>query len=525
MNATPPAYDLISSLRILYRRRNLIVVGTFLMTVVVAIASLVWPQTWRAESFILVTTPEFKNKLTLLSRPLDVVAYRSLLADQAMLSTVLECLRWMNTNLQTVLNDTGKKKILLENLGLNEGEIDNYRLIERTNLPKLARVMFEGAPELYSEGAESPGLQDSSDVRVRYLRLISQMNADEIEAVVTMDAQFLADLTIFDLRKMLSATVTKVKETNLETEYSPIIDVKGELDTAAGAKMITNLWVRCFLDRVEQIVRQEILNRTGRVAERAREIDEQLQKAYQALHALRASSAVDDLKAELVSKRLLLYGVAEARSDRSEKQNEFNLEEESLPFLRESLRHESLISFEMQPNYPDALLPRLAAMERVLQEKKALLKQLESGEASLEQTSSRKADLAAEIAEMEVSTKEFRNQTTTLSGEINDLRGRVETGESELEALRREIRMLENQASTHQRLVQEADMLIGGMKEGQRFSDVQAGTAVKPDKRVSPKRTYMTLGGMVASFVLLCGLAFFLEIWPKITAENRIGDI
>jgi len=520
MNATPPTYDLISSLRILYRRRYLIVTGTFLVTVAVAVASLVWPQTWRAESFILVTTPEFKNKLTLLSRPLDVVAYRSLLADQAMLSTVLERLRWMNSNLQTVLNDPDKKKILLENLGLKEDEIDNYRLIERTNLPKLARVLFEEAQELHAEGADSPGLQDSYDDRVRLLSLITPMNADEIEAVVTMDPQFLADLTIFDLRKMLSATVTKVKETNLETEYSPIIDVRGELDTAAGAKMITNLWVRCFLDRVEQIVRQEILNRTDQVSERAREIDGQLQKAYRALHALRASSAVDDLKAELASKRLLLYGVAEARSDRSEKQNEFDLEEENLPFLTESLRHESLASFEMQPNYPDALLPQLAGTERLLEEKKAFLKQLESGEVASERTADLKTNLAAEIARLEASTGGFQQQATSLTGEIDLLRGRVETGESEIEALCREIRTLENQAVGLQRLVQEVDMLIGGMKEGRRFSDAQAGTAVKPDKRVSPKRTYMTAGGMIVSFVLLCGLAFFLEIWPKITAES-----
>ena len=42
------AYDLVSFLRVLYRRRRFIAYGALGMMLLAAVASLVWPQTWRA---------------------------------------------------------------------------------------------------------------------------------------------------------------------------------------------------------------------------------------------------------------------------------------------------------------------------------------------------------------------------------------------------------------------------------------------------------------------------------------------
>jgi uncharacterized protein involved in exopolysaccharide biosynthesis len=411
-------------------------------------------------------------------------------------------------------------KILLENLGLQEADISFPLLIQRTNIPKLARVIYEEAPELYEKGQESEGLKNRSDERVQGLRLLGSMNAGEIQAVYDLDEGDLEDLTIFDLREMLTASVTKVKETNLETEYSRIIDVRGEFDTAAGAEMLTNLWIRSFLDRAEQIARQEILLRTAQIKRHGEETANSLDQAYASYHAFRASSGIDDLKGELSAKRLLLYGVAEEQSEQAAIENQFDLEKEDVPFLTEVLRRESLTRFKMQANFADAVLPRLARVLGVLDEKQNQLHRLDGHETGSPQSQALRGDLQKVIAELEVQRDGLLAQVRVLVNEIKGLREAVETNGAHLVALRRKIETLENQAAAHQRQLQQADILIGGMEEGQRFSDVQGGTAVKPDKRVSPKRTLMTAVGMGVSLILLCCFAFFLEIWPRITSDT-----
>ncbi len=508
MNTQPSSYDLTSSLRILYRRRRMIVTGTFIATVAVAVASLLWPQTWRAESHILVTTPKFKEQITLLSRPLDVLTYRSLLVDQSMLSTVLDRLRWLHESLYDVLENPTKKEILLENLDLQEGEIQPFLLIQRTNIPKLARVIYEDAEELHKPGEAINNLLDE---RVQRLRILGFMSAGEIQAVYELDDDELSDLTLFDLREMLRASVTKVKETNLETIYSQIIDVYGEFDTASSAQMITNVWVRSFLDRAEEIARNEILSRTGQVNRHGEELTSRLNQAYEKLRDLCANSGLQDLKAKLAAKRMLLYGVAETEAVWAEKLNELNLEDEDLPFLTEHLRKESLSQFQMQENFGEAILPRLIEVETEI----AQLERLPVG--------MREENYQEHWNRQQTIREGLQDLATSLLSEIDELRKQVGAADTKMIAIQREIEQLENQAAAHERQLQQAAMLIGGMEEGQRFADVQGGTAVMPDKRVFPKRTMMTGVGMLVSFILLCCLAFFLEIWPKIAVENGAG--
>ncbi len=516
MPEQPPTYDLVSVLRVLYRRRKMIGLGTVVATVVVAVASLVWPQTWRAESYILVSTPRIKEEqITILSRPLDVLAYRSLLVDQSMLSTVLARLRWLHSSLHAIHDDPVKRKVLLENLGLREGEIEFPLLIQRTDVPNLVSVIYGDSAELYDKLGGSEPLSSWPDERVRRLQLLDTMSAEEIKAVFDMDASDLEDLTLSDLRELLDASVTKVKETNLETEYSRIIDVRGEFDTAARAMMITNLWIRSFLDRAEDLARREIVQRTSQIRRYADQLAEQLDKAYTAYYAELAASGLDDLNAELAAKRALLYGVSEERSEQSALENQFDLEQENVPFLTELLRRETLTRFAVQSNFPDALLPQLAQVEAELEVKQNLLKTEEkSGFSSSSYDATR-----AEISALEARRDALLARVAALLEEIKNLREKVKNNEAQLVTLRRNIETLENQVASHQRQLQQADILIGGMQQGQRFADVQAGTAVKPDKRVFPKRALMTGIGMVVSLILFSCFAFILEVWPRISQE------
>jgi chromosome segregation ATPase len=233
-----------------------------------------------------------------------------------------------------------------------------------------------------------------------------------------------------------------------------------------------------------------------------------------------ATSAIDDLKAELAAKRLLLYGVAEERAEQAAIENQFDLEQEELPFLTEILRHDSLTRFEVQAGFPDAVLSRLSRVEGVIDEKRNVLGRLEKGADGFPPTHTLSDEVRMKIAEMEAERESLLASAESLVGDIKSLRDRVQANEAQLVALRRKIEILENQAAGHRRQVQQADMLIGGMQEGQRFADVQGGTAVKPDKRVFPKRTLMTAVGMLVSFVLFCCFAFFLEIWPRITSDT-----
>ena len=162
----------------------------------------------------------------------------------------------------------------------------------------------------------------------------------------------------------------------------------------------------------------------------------------------------------------------------------------------------------------------LEEKKKALKEKQDLLHRLESKESEFPGSKDLYAELPTRIAQLEAERNEIRDQIRSLVAEIKSLRDEIESEEAQLMALRRKIEKLENQAAGHQRFVQEAGLLLGDLQEGQRFTDAQGGTAVKPDKRVFPKRTLMTAIGMLVSFLLFCVLAFFLEIWPRITADN-----
>ena len=88
------AYDLVSFLRVIYRRRWFIVKGTVGVTFLVVVASLIWPETWRANARILVSTPKYKESLRLVPKQFDVLTYQSIMSSDRNYQEIIATLKF-----------------------------------------------------------------------------------------------------------------------------------------------------------------------------------------------------------------------------------------------------------------------------------------------------------------------------------------------------------------------------------------------------------------------------------------------
>ncbi|MDX9754017.1 MAG: Wzz/FepE/Etk N-terminal domain-containing protein, partial [bacterium] len=137
-------YDLVSFLRVLYQRKGLIFKGTFVVTVVVMIASVLWPQTWRADARVLVTTPKYKTTLRLIPEPFDVLTYRGIMTSDNIYKELLDTLKWFKTAIDTLLEHENFNR-MRDNLPGKADTLSPLQLIENTNLPYLTQLLVPEA--------------------------------------------------------------------------------------------------------------------------------------------------------------------------------------------------------------------------------------------------------------------------------------------------------------------------------------------------------------------------------------------
>ncbi len=495
-------YDLISFLRVLYRRRFFILKGTAVVTVLVVIASLVWPQTWRADARILVSTPKFKENLQLVPKPFDVIAYQGILNADSLKGEIITTLKWLREATQDLQSES-KIQRLRSNLGAKGETLSACQLIQNTTRSILSELLV-------------PELERENEWWKTRIVILSQLSAEELESAQKLDPYQLDDLTVFDLRKMLSSQVDKVIETNLETVYSPLIRFSGEFDTAVKAKLLTNLWLDLFLAKAERTVHDKITSEIRSKKRRAAELEIQLASAEVERTEYKNQAQLNLLRSEAASKQILLYGVEELRSVENSTEEAFDLEEESSKpwFMKEKRKQFDRLTYTVSPNYENALLPkyqRLIMEESFLKERLRSLNGQESPE--VEEYHNKLKDVQAELAAAKA-------QIDQISGEITTTIQTIRDHEVKLAALERKIQQCQSYLSSLQPLLDEAALLESGEKES-RYADVSADRAIKPDKRVFPKRSIMVLAGAALAFFFFVGLAFFADIWNEITKPEE----
>ncbi|MDX9753417.1 MAG: hypothetical protein RBU29_05610, partial [bacterium] len=329
----------------------------------------------------------------------------------------------------------------------------------------------------------------------------------------------LKDLSVFDLRKMLHASVTVVKETNLETVYSNLISASADFDTAAGAKMVANTWVGLFLARAEEIVKENVVRQIQFTKDRATALEAQLAKTEQALTESQNSAHLEQRRSELASNLVSLTGVAPTYQKQNRTDEAFNLEDENAPFMKEKREALDTLSFSVAPTYSQALLPQLSELERAA----LVSKQLAETVADPEQ----RGRLHERQQEQESQLAALRQRIASVQDEIRTDSAFIRTKETEIAGLERQRQQVLSSLQAIQPLLDEA-MLLESSHGDTRYADVSAGWAIKPDKRSFPKRSLMTLAGLAVSFVLFCGLAFFVDIWDEVVkpeAETEEANV
>ena len=487
-------YDLISILRFLYRKRRMIASGTIAAAIIAAVASLVWPQTWRAETNAIVSPPKYKEALTLVSNPFDVLTYQSIMLSDGQLDEVQRTLRWGSEAVRTLIAQPALDR-LKENPRIKEKalRLTPYQLIQNTYKELLEDILIP------VDDKDNPAY----DI---YIYALSQLDAADLEALGSLDADELEDLSIFDLRKMLSANVSITKETNLETIYSPVIHVSAEYDTGERARMLANLWMELFLYRSERTVRSMVMREIDKFRSKSITYQEHLDKVEDVWKDALQNADLETLYADAASKWILLKGVSPIYKRGKQTNEDFDLEESDRPFMSEKRQEWDSIQFNITPEYAKALLPQAQELKTEIS---FLKKQIERG---VEDDS----DLPAKLSVAQDQLSALESEIKHVSSDLNNTLEKIRFAEKALRMKHIPLEIARSDVENVQGYLGEASLLEQN-DEGGRYSDVVCNDAIKPDKRVFPKRTMMTACGLIVGLLLSCGWAFLQDIWAEVT--------
>ena len=178
---------------------------------------------------------------------------------------------------------------------------------------------------------------------------------------------------------------------------------------------------------------------------------------------------------------------------------------EDKPFLSEFREQFKYYTFKVTPQYNEALIPGKMELEK---ERAVFMKLANQSPESIEMTDSRLKEINSEILALE-------QQISEVSQEILDSLIEMENQEAQISSLEHKRQSLLNTISSLKPLLDSAQMLQS-FNEEVTFSDIQISEAITPDKRIFPRRAYMTLGGAALAVILFCGLAFFQDIWAEV---------
>lgn len=480
------AYDLISFLRVIYQRRWFIVKGAAACGVAAMILSLVLPETWRANARVGVSTPAYKSQLSITDQQgFDVNWYEGILNSDSLFFEIIDTYQWLHTSIHQLL-DTDAIERLKENLNEKAATLSNYQLIENTNLPLLTGLLLDESE------------RDDLLMQKR-ISILGHLSAEDIEEIFTEDIETYEDMTVHDLRQNLSTHVAVLVDTNLEKIYSKNISVAAESDTANNAKILANIWLQLFEARAEQAVRS-IFNREVELQkQRAAHSEQILATAETALKNFDRSNPLETLRTEIKAKQILLFGGSERKLSSTMTEEEFDVTDETKPYATQKRTYTEDTSFQQSSIFDRALIPQKNDLEMKIAQAQQFQK--------------------PEVARMQLDLNALNTQIRTVENSLKSLYQQLRDKETERNALLRRVEEAQLQREKMLPLLAEAQ-LLDSKNFDQPYSDASIYKAIKPDKRVFPRRSLMTLLGGFLGLLLFIGLAFFEDIWNEVTRED-----
>ncbi len=479
------AYDLVKFLRVIYLKRWFIFKGAVGAGIVAMIVSLVWPETWRANSGVTISTPAYKTNLKIADQQgFDVNWYNSILTSDRLYREILDTFQWLHGSIHTLL-DTDAINRLKENLAEKAATLTDYQLIENTNLRVLSELLLSG--------------EEKDDLMYQTrISILGHLSGEGIETIYHEDIDDYEDWTVHDLRQNLSTHIAVLVDTNLEKEFSKTISIAAEAGSAVEAKMLANVWLNLFQARAEQTVRGIFNKEVSLQKQRNQIAEEALNKAEAALADFDKQNAIERIRAEIEAKHILLYGVTQKTQRSTISEEAFDVADETKPFVNQKTIATETTLFSPTAKYDEALIPQKNALEQDIT-------RLQQGEGNAEELQLHQRELNA-----------VNQQIQKVAASINTLNQTLVEKENERSALVRNVAQAKQQWEEIQPLWREAMMLDSGGFDEQ-LSDASIGRAIKPDKRVFPRRSLMTVLGGLLGLILFTGLAFFQDIWAEVT--------
>lgn len=482
------AYDLIAFLRVIYQRRWFIIKGAAATTVVSIFLSLVLPETWRANGGVYVSTPAYKTNLKIADQQgFDVNWYEGILSSDSLYFEIIDTYKWLHRSIHQLL-DTEAIERLKDNLNEKAATLTKYQLIENTNLGILTELLLEG---------------DDKENKLMQTRIfiLGHLSHEDIEEIYNNDIQYYEDLSVHDLRQDLSTHVAVLVDTNLEKIYSKRISIAAEAGTANGAKMLANIWLELFQARAEQTVRAIFNKEVELQKQRYANSELTLNSAETALKDFDRANPLEPVRTEIASKNMMLYGGTEKRLVSVMTEEEFDITDETKPFVTQKRNQTEEVSFQSAEKYTDSLIHKKNDLEYRI---------------SVAQFNTNPEEVKALQSVLNAVNK----QISVIEGNLKTLYQNLRDKETERSALVRAVEQAKDLQSVIQPLLSDA-LLLESRNSDVHYSDASIDKAVKPDKRVFPRRSLMTVIGGFLGLILFIGLAFFQDIWLQVIREDE----
>lgn len=486
MTETVPVYNLVGFIRVIYLRRWFVLIITIVAGAIALGVAVISPEQYRANTNVHVTVPKYKANLTLLPLPNTVSVVRAMLMDADTMREVLEWMEELQLAVSSLASSPNIERVkeLLPQDSMLPANADVFTVLASADALPIAKAMLSDDPELLELATSPMRLWSASNHRGQLLALITAMNARELRIVASLNPDSIRAIAPEAMVRRMDAQVTITKETNLETEYSPLIHVSGTAATAAEAEMITNLWLRVFKLRAERLMREQIVNEAAKVMKAAQDIRTRLDGLTNQRLQYLADNHVMDLEAELASKRLALYGVSREETETRSQQGTINVADpEETPYWNDRSSVSQIQRFQPRLDFSQAVLPRL---------------------------------IAARAAESDTAAiQRLADEVDRLKGEITELEQALLGHRRALEVIQIEHSALEAELTKLQPTLNEARLLTSAMETGT-VADLSIGTAQQPDRLFSPQRKRMVLAGLAIGLVLACGLCLILDLWGEV---------
>lgn len=487
------AYDLIKFLRVIYQQRWFIIKGAAAAFTAAMILSLVLPETWRANARVGVSTPAYKTQLSIADQQgFDVNWYEGILNSDSLFFEIIDTFKWLHGSIHNLL-DTNAIDRLKENLHEKAATLTKFQLIENTNLGVLTELLLDET--------------ERGDLLIqKRIFILGHLSDEDIEEIYHNDIDEYEDLTVHDLRQDLSTNIAVLVDTNLEKIYSKNITVSAEAGTAGGAKMLANIWLDLFDARAEQAVRAIFNREVSLQKQRAAQSEQSLASAEMALKNFDRTNPLESIRTEIKTKQILLYGGSERKQSSIMTEEEFDITDETKPYTTQKRTFSEDTSFQQAADFGGALIPKKSALETTIL---LLQQQNKVEEVKVEEIKVQQTELNA-----------VNKQITNLETSIKILHQTLRDKETERSALLRRIEEAQLQREKVLPLLAEAQLLESENFD-QPFSDASVYRAIKPDKRVFPRRSLMTVLGGLLGLILFTGLAFFQDIWVEVTRDDE----